>query len=263
VKRAGQHFPPDGQDAAGFQNRALKGTGHFGHRGDEEVAETMAIQARIGADGRKAVVKELGDQPLIVRQRRDAVAEVAGRKHAQGPTQAPGTPAVIGDGDDGRDVGRVGLQPAQEGRQPVPASDRDDFRPLTALPMAVERLHNLMAVPNERREECPVQPDQSDCDQPQAYQDQEWPPGPKGQKGQGQVAVDARKQVKLPEKQADPQADQQDAQRQRQQPALDADAREKPFDMGTNRFRQPRHQFPLPFITPVMIWLLFFVLQTC
>jgi hypothetical protein len=64
----------------------------------------------------KAILEELGDQCFVVGQGGDAVPKVARGQHPQLAAQSPRRAAVIGYGDDGRDVGRVDLEAAQKGR---------------------------------------------------------------------------------------------------------------------------------------------------
>ena len=53
----------------------------------------------------EAVLEQLADQRLVLGQRRQAVADVAGRRHAEVAAQAAGAAAVVGGGDDRGDAG--------------------------------------------------------------------------------------------------------------------------------------------------------------
>ena len=105
-----------------------------------------------GVDGRRgageAVLEQPAHQRLGVGQRHDAVADVADRRDPElGPEHA-GRAAVVGDGDHGREVGRVLLEPAQQRREAGPAADRDDARAAGEEPLLVDDLdHRLLAVP--------------------------------------------------------------------------------------------------------------------
>ena len=55
----------------------------------------------------KAIGEELGEQVFFFAEGDHAVAQVAGRKHVEVLAEAAGGAAVIGDGDDGGEVGDV------------------------------------------------------------------------------------------------------------------------------------------------------------
>jgi hypothetical protein len=74
----------------------------------------------------EAVLEEVGHQRLRVGEGGDAVADVAGRDHVQVAAQPAAGAAVIGDGDDGGEVGRVLLEPAQQVGEAGAATDRHD-----------------------------------------------------------------------------------------------------------------------------------------
>ena len=62
-----------------------------------------------------------------------------------------GRAAVVGDGDHGRQVGRVLLEAAQQRREAGPAADRDDARTAGEEPLLVDDLdHRLLAVARPR-----------------------------------------------------------------------------------------------------------------
>ena len=94
----------------------------------------------------EAVLEEAGHQRLGVRQRDDAVAEVAGRQDAELAAEAAGAAAVVGDGHDGRDVGGVVLEAAQHRREAGPAADGDDLGAALALPVGDEGIDEADAV---------------------------------------------------------------------------------------------------------------------
>ena len=91
----GQHFAAD---ADGFGEIA----GDVGERGEEKIAKIVADEAAAGVE---AVLKQAAEEGFIFRKSHHAVADVAGRENAVLAAQAAGTAAVIGDGDDGGEVG--------------------------------------------------------------------------------------------------------------------------------------------------------------
>src|SRR6267378_4023450 len=91
----GEHFAAD---ADGFGEIA----GDVGERGEEKIAEIVADEA---AAGMEAVLKQASEKSFIFRKSHHAVADVAGRKDAVFAAQAAGAAAVIGDRDDGGEIG--------------------------------------------------------------------------------------------------------------------------------------------------------------
>jgi hypothetical protein len=94
--------------AAGGKNlrRHLDGlaevAGDAGERGQKEVAEAVALEAFAG---RKAILEEAREQVLILTERDHAVAQIAGREHVEVFAEAAAGTAVVGDGDDGSEIG--------------------------------------------------------------------------------------------------------------------------------------------------------------
>jgi hypothetical protein len=108
-----------GKDAAaGGENlrAGLDGLGEVagdgGERGEEEIAEAVAFEVAVG----EAVLEELGEQVLVFREGDHAVADVAWGKHVELFAKAAGGATVVGDGDDGGEIGdeaggkRAGLE---------------------------------------------------------------------------------------------------------------------------------------------------------
>ena len=117
-----------------------------GERGDEEVAEAVALEVALV----EAVLEEPGEQVLVFGEGDHAVADVAGGKHLEVFAEAAGGAAVVGDGDDGGEVadeagsvvrrrgvaerrraslagcGDVALEAAQQGGEAGAAADGDD-----------------------------------------------------------------------------------------------------------------------------------------
>ena len=120
----GQHPAGDGQDVPHPVDRLVKRAGNAVHGRQEQIAEALPGQRAVG----KAVVEQLLHGGLGIGQRHDAVADIARRQHPQILAQHAGAAAVVGDGDDGGDILRVGLQAPQHGGQAVPAADGCDAR---------------------------------------------------------------------------------------------------------------------------------------
>ena len=105
-------------------DRLVKRAGNAVHGRKKQIAEALPGQRAVG----KAVVEQLLHGGLGIGQRHDAVADIARRQHSQILAQHAGAAAVVGDGDDGGDILRVGLQAPQHGGQAVPAADGRDAR---------------------------------------------------------------------------------------------------------------------------------------
>jgi hypothetical protein len=74
----------------------------MGERGEKEIAEVVADKA---APSLEAILEEAAEQGFILRKSDHAVADVAWREDAIFPAEAAGAAAVVGDGDDGGEVG--------------------------------------------------------------------------------------------------------------------------------------------------------------
>src|SRR5581483_12458421 len=106
---------------------------------EEEVPERVAAQPLAFGEPK---AKQLGDERLVVGERDQTVANVARRKHAELAAQPSGRAAVVAHGDDGREVRRDLLEPAQHGREPGAAADDDDA--ITAAePAAANRFERV------------------------------------------------------------------------------------------------------------------------
>src|SRR5882672_9478857 len=98
MERCGREWPALAADADGFGEIA----GDVGERGEEKIAEIVADEAVAGVE---AVLKQAAEQGFIFRKSHHAVADVAGREDAVFAAQAAGAAAVIGDRDDGGEIG--------------------------------------------------------------------------------------------------------------------------------------------------------------
>jgi len=125
--------------------------GDVGEGGDEEVAEGVALELALV----EAELEETGEKGFILGEGDHAVADVAWGKHLEVFAEAAGGAAVVGDGDDGREVGDeagkveagavtgatpagirrgdVALEAAEEGGEAGAAADGDDFERLYGM----------------------------------------------------------------------------------------------------------------------------------
>jgi hypothetical protein len=91
----GEHFTAD---ADGF----AKVAGDVRERGEKKIAKVVANEA---APGMEAILKEAGEESFVFGKRHHAVANVAWRENAILAAKTTGTAAIIGDGDDGGEIG--------------------------------------------------------------------------------------------------------------------------------------------------------------
>src|SRR5207253_2127144 len=109
----------------------VEAAGDVGHRGEEDVAEGVTLERRLGGE---AIVEEAREQLFLVGEGDDAVADVAGRRHPELFAQDTRAAAFIGDGDDRRELRHrprplgvdVLLQTAEESGKAGSAADRND-----------------------------------------------------------------------------------------------------------------------------------------
>ena len=97
------------------------------------------------SSGREAVLEQARHRRLGVRQRRDAVADVAHRRDAQLLAQLARRAAVVGDRHDRRDVAGHLLEAAQQRRQAGAAADGHDARPARERALLVHELDERLA----------------------------------------------------------------------------------------------------------------------
>src|SRR6267154_1548368 len=101
-KRGRKNTAADGEDFAANADGFGEIAGDVSKRGKEKIAEVVADES---ASGVEAVLKEPAEQGFIFRKGDHAVANVARREDAILAAQAAGTAAVIGDGNDGGEIG--------------------------------------------------------------------------------------------------------------------------------------------------------------
>ena len=75
----------------------------------------------------KAILQQLGHQGFVAGEGGDVVAKIAGGQDAEFFAQTAATPPIIGDGDDGGEVGGVFFEAAQECGKPRAPADGDNF----------------------------------------------------------------------------------------------------------------------------------------
>ena len=200
--------------------------------------QTRSIHGRgVGFGNGESVLEQLVHQRLRVRQGGDAVADVADGRDPELRTEDTGRPAVVGHGHDCREVARVLLEAAQERGQPGPTTDGHDARSAGQEPLLVddldERLVGIGRTQGIRH--APHRPiatdgEQTDADRPddqaaqrvrqelQGHEIDECP----GQPARFQPLSDLADQVSEGERQ------QEQAEEDDQQPALDPDPGRQP-----------------------------------
>ena len=87
----------DGEDLRSGKHGVFERAGDVGHRREQQIAERVALERRVAFE---AVVEDLGEELLVIRERDDAVADVAWRRDAEFAPQLAGGTAFVGDGDD-------------------------------------------------------------------------------------------------------------------------------------------------------------------
>jgi hypothetical protein len=139
----GEDFATGGEDLRRHLHGLGEVAGDVGERGHEQVAEAVTLEIALV----EAVLEEPGEQVLVFGERDHAVANVAGGKHFEVFAKAAGGASVVGDGDDGGEVGDgaggvlaartgergragrgcdVALEAAQQRREPGASADGDD-----------------------------------------------------------------------------------------------------------------------------------------
>ena len=109
-QRCGEYPTADVENACRFDDRLFEAPGDFCQRGNEDVAEGVAIQFRSGLT--EAILEEAGDERFVVGQGDQTVADVPGRRDVVGATDLASAAAVIGDGNNRREIEVVELQAA-------------------------------------------------------------------------------------------------------------------------------------------------------
>ena len=133
-----------------FAERLLEVSRHVRHRHDEKVPEGVAVEGAL----LEAMVEELLHQRLGVGECDQALAEVTGREDSILVAQPDRRAAVVGNRHDRGEIGRVGLQAAEQRAESGAAPDRDDARPASAKPECVDDLDNASRVrPGKERSE--------------------------------------------------------------------------------------------------------------
>src|SRR5260370_6750757 len=101
-ERGRKDAPADGEHFAADANRFGKVSGDVRESCEEKIAEIVADEA---ASRMKTILEEAAEKGFIFRKSHHAVANVAGREDAILAAQAAGAAAVIGDGDEGGEIG--------------------------------------------------------------------------------------------------------------------------------------------------------------
>ena len=234
VQRRGQDPPAYREDARRFRDRGLHAAGDLGHGGNEQVAERVAGHAHAGAVV-EAVLEELRDQGLGIGERGDAVADVAGGDDVQVATQPTARSAVVGDGDDRREVGRVLLQAAQQVRQTGAAAEGDDARASVTRAVLVDEVHEValaVAVGQQRVRERSVELPPGEDRERERRRDEQQSAQPARDELQGDVVGPHRERVGdvgLAEDVCEADAHDGDGDAEEEQPSLDVQPDVQPF----------------------------------
>jgi hypothetical protein len=116
-KGRGKYAAADGENLAADANSLSKISGNLSQRGEKEIAKVVAGKA---ASRLEAILEEAAEQGFILRKCDHAVADVAGGEDTVLAAKAARAAAVIGDGDNG---GEVGDRPLAGGMPVVAADD--------------------------------------------------------------------------------------------------------------------------------------------
>ena len=88
--------------------------------------------------------KELFHEPFLIGQGDQAVAQVTRRDDIQVLADTARRAAIIGNGDDGRQIIGLGLEAAQHDRQARAAADDDDLRPFGQLQVGEDQVAEVL-----------------------------------------------------------------------------------------------------------------------
>ena len=126
-RRAGRgrdHDSLDPEDRSRALDRLSEVAGELRQHREEQVAERVPAQERVV----EAIAEEVGEERLGGRQGHEAVPDVPWRKHVVVLAEAARRAAVVGDGDDHRDVFGHVLDAGEARRDARAASDDGDLR---------------------------------------------------------------------------------------------------------------------------------------
>ena len=101
----------------------------------------------------EAVLEELGDQRLGIRQGGNTIAHVARRQDPKLSTQHARTTAVVGNGDDCGEVVGVLLEAAQQGGKPMPAADGYNLGAAAQESLRVDGIDQALVLVAMRRQD--------------------------------------------------------------------------------------------------------------
>ena len=126
VESGRQHLTPHLEHVRRLAHGVLEVARDLGHRGDEQVAEAVSLEPAVLGE---PVLEEAAHHRLVVGQRHQAVAQVAGREHAHVAAEPARAAAVVRHGHDGGEIAGLRLEAAEQRGQPVASADGDDARP--------------------------------------------------------------------------------------------------------------------------------------
>ena len=92
----------DRKNFGGNANRFSEISGNVGKRRKEEIAKVVTAEA---APGLESILKKTAEERFVFGERHHAIANIARRKNAVFTAQTAGAAAVVGDGNDGGEIG--------------------------------------------------------------------------------------------------------------------------------------------------------------
>ncbi len=187
-----QDAPADRKHLARFGNGRLEAAGDIGQGRNEQIAKGMAVQPACAA---KPVFEQLRDHLLIVRQSRQAIADVSRRQDSEALAESPRGAAIVCNGDNGRQPAGVDLQPAQKGRESVSATDRYDTRAALEQAEGCQLIHHCPPRPDERTQKWTVEAQDAIGNQPHPEPGKNEHPEYARQKTQGYIVQDRQQDV--------------------------------------------------------------------
>ncbi len=248
-RRGGRGHDPAAhrEDAVHLAHRLLEvAVLELHQRGEEQVADRVPAEAgarlrvprrddvlaarRARPGTREPVLEQAAHERLGVRERDDAVADVAHGRDAQLLAQHAGRAAVVRDGHDRGEVRGVLLEPAEERRQARPAAQRHDPRAAREEPLLVDDLdHRLVAVPQgERVDQRPHEAVGTDEEQRRAERAEDQPAELVRERLEGERVEDLAQQVLGRQRRRQLAQDVRDAEHEDEQP--DEREEEPPLD---------------------------------
>lgn len=106
-KRGREDAAANGENFAGNADSFGKIAGDVSKGGEEKIAKVVATQATTGG---KTILEQTAEKRFVFRKGHHAIANITGGKHAILAAKTAGASTVVGDGDDGGEIGDGALQ---------------------------------------------------------------------------------------------------------------------------------------------------------